>query len=193
VTPRAYRMSKRAEAVEETRRRIVEASLALHSDKGILATSWQDIAERADVAVGTVYYHFPTFDELIPACSSLGFEQAAPPRPEMFDGLRSTRERLDRLVRELFAFYERGRGGIEAMLRDMDGVPVLARVAEEQRTYLRALVLGALDNRKAKKEADLVEALLDFRVWLSLAERGIRKEEAVKTMTHLLRCATEKK
>ena len=193
MAPRAYRMSKRAEAVEETRRRIVEASLALHSDKGILATSWQDIAERADVAVGTVYYHFPTFDELIPACSSLGVEQAAPPTPEIFDGLRSKRARLEHLVRELFAFYERGRGGIEAMLRDMDRVPVLARVAEEQRNYVRALVLAALGDRKAKDEADLVEALLDFRVWHSLVERGIRKEAAVKTMTHLLRCATEKR
>lgn len=193
MTPRAYRMRTRADAVEETRRRIVEASLGLHSTKGILATSWQDIAEAADVAVGTVYYHFPTLDELVPACSSLGLEKAAPPTQEIFDGLRSKHARLERLVRELFAFYERGRGGIEAMFRDMERVPVLARVAEEQRAHVRALVLEALGTGSPKDQADLVEALIDFPVWLSLVARGIRKGAAVETMTHLLRCATDKR
>ena len=53
-------MDKRRAAVEETRQRILEATLALHTEKGIFGTSWQDIAKRADVSVGTVYKHFPS-------------------------------------------------------------------------------------------------------------------------------------
>src|SRR5688572_28570295 len=106
-------MTKRAEAVEETRRRIVEATVGLHTTKGIQATSWQDIAERADVAVGTVDYHFPSFDELIPACTALGVEMAGPPSIAMFQGIRGKGRRLEKLVTNLFAFFERGRGGID--------------------------------------------------------------------------------
>ena len=44
-------MDKRKEAVEETRRSIVDATVALHAEQGILATSWEDIARKADVAL----------------------------------------------------------------------------------------------------------------------------------------------
>jgi AcrR family transcriptional regulator len=69
--PRSYRMNRRRADVEETRRRITEATLALHAEKGIFGTSWRDIARRADVSVATVYKHFPTLEELVPACGEL--------------------------------------------------------------------------------------------------------------------------
>jgi AcrR family transcriptional regulator len=51
-------MEKLRAAVADTRGRIVEATLALHSEKGMFDTSWKDIAKRADVSVATVYKHF---------------------------------------------------------------------------------------------------------------------------------------
>ena len=101
-------MDKRRAAVEATRRRILEATLALHAEKGIFGTSWQDIARRADVSVGTVYKHFPSLDELIPACGELVYAITRPPSledaPEIFAGASSLEERLERLVFELFDF-----------------------------------------------------------------------------------------
>jgi AcrR family transcriptional regulator len=52
-------MGKRAAAAEETRRRIVDATHALHIEQGVAATSWDDIAGRAGVGVGTVYRPSP--------------------------------------------------------------------------------------------------------------------------------------
>ena len=189
MTPRAYRMTKRAEATEETRRRIIEATLGLHTTKGFESTSWQDIADRAEVAVGTVYYHFPTFDELIPACSSLGVQLAQPPTPDIFRGLRSKRSRIETLVRELFAYYVRARGGLHNVFREKDQIPALGRLAAETEERMRALVLAALGARSAPQQVDLVQALLDFRVWESMIERGIGKEASVTAMTHLIECA----
>jgi AcrR family transcriptional regulator len=63
MAPRKYDLGKRAEAVEETRRRIIQATFELHGEKGVVATSMQDVAERADVALRTVYYHYPTVDD----------------------------------------------------------------------------------------------------------------------------------
>ena len=64
-------MTRRASAAAQTRRRIVEATRELHIEQGIAATSWDDIAARAGVGVGTVYRHFPSLDELIPACGEI--------------------------------------------------------------------------------------------------------------------------
>ena len=74
-------MSRRKRAREETRRRILDATIELHTEKGILGTSWKSIAERADVAVGTVYNHFPDLDELVLACGELLMQRLEPPDP----------------------------------------------------------------------------------------------------------------
>jgi AcrR family transcriptional regulator len=83
-------MEKRKAAVEETRRRIVEAKLALHSEKDMFDTSWKDIAERADVSVATVYKHFPSLDELVPACGALIMAITAPLRWRTLQGSLAT-------------------------------------------------------------------------------------------------------
>ena len=62
MSPRKYDMTRRASAVAQTRRRIVDATLELHTEQGIAATSWDDIAARAGVGVGSVYRHFPSLD-----------------------------------------------------------------------------------------------------------------------------------
>src|SRR6476661_10924849 len=111
MSPRKYDMGKRAAAAEETRRRIVDATHALHIEEGVAATSWDDIAARAGVGVGTVYRHFPTLDELIPACGEISMQVIALPDPEdaptLFAGVDTPAERIERLVHEAFAIYER--------------------------------------------------------------------------------------
>src|SRR3954453_12990085 len=67
--PRKYEMKKRAERRQETRQRIVEAAVALHSELGPSRTSVSAIAERAGVQRHTVYAHFPDERELALACS----------------------------------------------------------------------------------------------------------------------------
>ena len=115
-------MGKRAEAVGATRSSIVEATMELHGERGIHATSWEDIARRAGVAIGTVYRHFPSLDELLPACGELSLERLAPPDPEtaheLFVGARSPRARIERLVETTFDMYERAPGVMGSIRRD---------------------------------------------------------------------------
>ena len=58
MSPRRYRLERRAETAGETRRRLVDATFALHGERGISATTMSDIAARAGVSVGSVYHHF---------------------------------------------------------------------------------------------------------------------------------------
>ena len=61
---RPYRMKRRAELEELTRRRITESAVELHEELGPARTSIAAIAERAGVRRSTVYRHFPTEDAL---------------------------------------------------------------------------------------------------------------------------------
>src|SRR5436190_63027 len=56
---RKYELKERAERQEATRRRIVEATVALHEEVGPARTTVAEIARRAGVQRLTVYNHFP--------------------------------------------------------------------------------------------------------------------------------------
>src|SRR4051795_849986 len=61
----AYRTIERTEARRaETRRRITTAARELIAEGGYLAAQVAPVAERAGVAVGTVYRHFPSKSDL---------------------------------------------------------------------------------------------------------------------------------
>jgi AcrR family transcriptional regulator len=192
VTPRKYTMDKRRAAVEATRRRILEATLALHAEKGIFGTSWQDIARRADVSVGTVYKHFPSIEELVPACGELMYAITRPPSlddaPEIFSGAGSLEERLERLVSELFDFYERGAPYIETDFQERR-LPAVA----EWEAYMRATIAGLVREALVPAGSDermvqAVSALLDFSTFKSFLDRDIQKDQAAKTMNEVLLC-----
>ena len=192
MTPRKYSMDKRKAAAEQTRQRILEATLALHSEKGIFGTSWKDIAERADVSVNTVYKHFPSLDELVPACGELMYAITRPPSledaPRIFDRFHSLEERLERLIDELFGFYERGAGYIETDFQERQ-LPAVVEWEAYMRSTIAGLVREAL--LPAGSDEDTVQtasALLDFSTYKSFLVRDIPKERAAKTINEILLC-----
>jgi AcrR family transcriptional regulator len=192
LAPRKYTMDKRKAAMEETRQRILEATLALHSEKGIFGTSWQDIAHRADVSVGTVYKHFPSLDELVPACGELMYAITQPPSledaPQIFAGARSLEERLGRLIDELFGFYERGATYIETDFQERQ-MPMV----QEWEAHMRATIAGLTREALLPVGPDegtvgAVSALLDFSTFKAFLDRDIPKEQAAKTINEVLLC-----
>ena len=192
MAPRKYTMDKRRAAVEETRQRIVVATLALHAEKGIFGTSWQDIAHRADVSVGTVYKHFPSLDELVPACGELMYAITRPPSmedaPRIFAGANSLEGRLERLVSELFGFYERGAPYIETDFQERQ-LPAVVEWEAYMRATIAGLVREALVSaRPDERTVQSVSALLDFSTFKSFLDRDIQKEQAAKTMSEVLLC-----
>ena len=58
MSPRPYRLGAREAAVDDTRRRILDAARALFSSAGFHGASLDKMAARADVARATVYHHF---------------------------------------------------------------------------------------------------------------------------------------
>ncbi len=67
---RKYALKARAEKQAETRRRIVEATAALHTEVGPAQTTVAEIARRAGVQRLTVYNNFPDERQLFEACGA---------------------------------------------------------------------------------------------------------------------------
>lgn len=185
MSPRQYSLGRRAEAAQQTRARIVDATVALHSEQGIVATSYADIARRAEVAIGTVYHHFPGLDDLVTACGARLMELTRPPTPAVFAGLRSRRARMGTLVQETFGWYERSPGWRRAVC-DADKLDVLARGVQHLEAVLRELIAAGLGTPPDAAQVTTARALLDYEVYRNLADAGLSATDAATTVTNVL-------
>ncbi|MEX0808498.1 MAG: TetR/AcrR family transcriptional regulator [Dongiaceae bacterium] len=186
MSPRRYQMSKRQYAAEDTRRRIVEATVVLHTEKGIFGTSWQDIARKADVSIGTVYKHFPSLDDLVPACGAMLMERTRPPAPE--DGPRIVGDslgheaRLRQVAEELFAFYERAGGSLRLDARERK-LPAVREWESYLQSTVATLVKFALKPDRSDMAAiRFVGALLDPATYDAMRMRGIKPNRAAQAV-----------
>jgi AcrR family transcriptional regulator len=174
---RNYRLRKRADAMQDTRRRITEAAVELHGSVGPARTTMSAVAERAGVQRQTVYRHFPTEDDLFDACS--GHFAATHPRPdvEAWRAIADPAERLQTALDELYAYYEDTEAMYTNLVRDETLVAPVASRLPRFRAYLdgAARVLaagwGAHGNRRALVVAAARHAV-DFHTWRSLARDG---------------------
>jgi AcrR family transcriptional regulator len=192
VVPRTDSMERRRASVEETRRRIVEATMALHAERGIFGTSWKEIAARADVAVATVYKHFPTLAELVPACGERVVQISVPPAPEdvepTFRDAPELPERLSRLIAVFHDFYERGEPYLEIDARERQLPEVReweAFMGDLRERFVRE-ALRPLDPDEPTVRT--VAALLDFPVFRSFRRQGVTRESAAAALHGMLLC-----
>jgi AcrR family transcriptional regulator len=95
-----------------------------------------EVARQADVAPGTVLNHFGTTDALAEAVLERVFASVDVPTPRIFAGTRSRRDRIRRLVAEMFAFYGRSNPWYELFRAELETVPA--------GTYRRAATLRSL-------------------------------------------------
>lgn len=184
-------MRRRAAGVGETRQRILQATSACHREQGISATSMDDVASRAGVAVGTVYRHYPTLDKLIVACGAVFMERFALPEPrqarELFRGLESREERLSLLVKEIGGPYRSAAIGFVRVREARKDFDATAAAHERIEASLDALVSEATRPLKYSRERkQALRALVDARVWQSFVDRGLDPDAVEETLRKLV-------
>ncbi|MFN2469658.1 MAG: TetR/AcrR family transcriptional regulator [Gaiellaceae bacterium] len=184
---RKYELKRRAERVADTRRRIVEAAVELHTTRGPGQTSIAAIAERAGVQRHTVYAHFPGERELFAACSQ--HWQRANPFPEgrAWAGIADPERRLRAALDDVYSWYERVEPALALFVRDISLVPAQRPLMEARSAALGALADGlaqGLPRRRAVRAA--IGHALEFETWRSLVRRqGLSRRAAVSTMVRL--------
>jgi AcrR family transcriptional regulator len=187
---RTYTLKRRAEQQAQTRQRIVEAAVELHSSIGPAATTISMVAERAGVQRHTFYAHFPDERSLLLACSALAQERDPLPDAQPWRAIADPGERLTVGLRAIYDRFERNASLTACVLRDAEHDPVVKEVSVLRygpsiASYRE--VLGAGLN--AKQRAMLALAL-SFFTWRTLTrDGGLKQGAAVDAMVQAMEAA----
>jgi AcrR family transcriptional regulator len=186
---RTYELKRRAERMAETRERIVEAAVDLHTTAGPARTSIAAIAERAGVQRHTVYAHFPDLPSLFAACSQHWAAANPEPDPSAWWAIPDPSRRLRRALGDVYAWYERVEEHLALFARDASLVPEadFVREASDRRRAESADALA--DGLSGPSARAVVGHALEFETWRSLCRRqGLSRHAAVDL---LVRVATK--
>jgi AcrR family transcriptional regulator len=175
---RRYDMKKRAEALEDTRRRITQAAVDLHRTVGPAATRITEIAERAGVQRATVYNHFPDEATLLASCSAHWRSLHPTPDPAAWAKVTDEAERLRTGLFELYSWYRETEPMTANVLRDAELIPALKEIITSGLGgYLERVCKVFTEGRKLRgRRRERVEAAarvaIDFQTWRKLAHLG---------------------
>lgn len=190
---RPYRMDKRAEQVEETRQRIVQAAVDLHTTVGPSSTTISDLAERAGVARPTVYRHFSDQGALLTACFAHWSTQHPWPDPEDWRAIDDPPVRVRRALAELYAWYGEHGDDLVPIYRDLGDAPPTAReiVDGTHGAMVDALVAGwDVEGPAQQRLRAAAGHAVHLWTWHSLAvDQGLGDDQAAELAASLLRAA----
>jgi AcrR family transcriptional regulator len=200
ATGRKLKLKKRAERMEETRRRIAHATYELHCTLGPAKTTISAIAERAGVQRLTVYHHFPHERDLLQACTQYGLALDPPPDPTAWRQVADPLRRLRQGLRELYAYFRRNESLLSNVSRDAPlMLPRYGGDVPEAIAAFLALPTQLGDALAQDWTADPAPPLLlaslglavDFQTWHTLVRRqGLDDAQAVELMVRLACCVS---
>jgi AcrR family transcriptional regulator len=182
---RPYRLGKRQAAVQETRRRIIDAAITEYADHGIEGTSMLAVARRADVAPGTVLYQFQDADSLADVVVDSLYERYAAPSVESIPVDQPLSVRIATLVGELYGVYERTSLAYRIYQRSADH-PAMQRANAEWERIVGEMLVRALGDRAADREAlQLVSVMINPGFRGTLIMSGFDSDRAAEVATEL--------
>jgi AcrR family transcriptional regulator len=181
-------MTRRAEQVDDTRQRIIAATVDLHGSVGPADTSVAAIAAAAGVTRATVYRHFPDETALFSACSAHWQAGQQLPDPSAWGAIADPKRRLRAGLADVYRFYRDGAPMLFRVYRDIAAMPEAIRASLHERDRrLRELFAAAfpLPQRSPALLAALGHAV-SFWTWHSLCvEQALDNAAAVELMCEL--------
>jgi len=197
ITKRQYRMTRRAELEQATRRRITESAVELHGTVGPSRTSLSAVAARAGVRRSTLYRHFQDEEALFAACTAHWV--AANPHPDIapWAAIADPNTRLRTGLSDLYAYYRRTEGMLANIIRDEATMPIVRHMLTFYRTYIahaaETMLRGRRESGLARRRVRAAVGLaLAFATWRSLArEQNLSDVQAAELMCRLVGVAAE--
>jgi AcrR family transcriptional regulator len=178
--PRSYDLGRRAAPKADTRARIVAAAMEIYRDRGYAGASNLAIARAADVAPATVRNHFPEADGLARAVLDAVLDELHVPDPSILDGLAGLPERVERLARELAAFYERSAPWWALYEREPELITLWGGGVDAYYADVDRLIRAALgDLASDERSLAVVAAVVGPPTFFALKARGLSFDAAV--------------
>ncbi len=190
---RAYKLRRRAEHQDQTRQKIVDATIELHRSIGAAQTTISEIAKRAGVGRVTVYRHFPDEESLFYACSGHYFSQHPFPDIARWRQIPDPVERLKTGLRESYAWYEENAQMIGMALAEARDLPMMAPYHaywDDAAETLAAAWRTRGQQRKNQKAAIVLALSFDTHRTLT-REQQLSTERAIALMSRLVENATQ--
>jgi AcrR family transcriptional regulator len=187
-------MRRRADLVDQTRLRITEAAVRLHTTVGPASTSIASVAAEAGVTRLTVYRHFADLDALFVACTAHWTARNPAPDAAAWSAIPDLEGRARHAFGQLYGWYRDHASELYPIYRDMAAMPVSAQRAREaaNRALADALVAG-YDGADGGPDGNgrllraVARHLVDFRTWRSLAmQEGLDSGEEIDLAARLL-------
>jgi len=187
---REYKMVKRRDKVEETRRRIAKATYELHSTVGPALTTIAMVSERAGVPRQTVYRNFGTQVELFRSCIAFGLEMHPMPDPAPWQSITDSEERMQVGLTQVYRWFEASEPVMTNVARDYGAVQEAAEVAQRPMGEVLERIHGTLSyGWEGSAVAPLLSLAVDFATWKKLRrERGMASSAIVEMWLDLIRC-----
>jgi AcrR family transcriptional regulator len=193
-----YKLKARAERQQQTRQRIVEATVDLHKVHGPVQTTITDIAKRAGVERQTVYNHFPDELTLFKACSAYNRALNPPPDPEPWKLIPDPEERQRKALAEVYIYYRRNEQLLANVIRDAQANPNVRKVLEprvKHQERMRDALAAGWERRDGERRHKLLYGALwmslEFQTWQALVrQQAFEDDEAVELMVGMVRCLT---
>ena len=179
---RKYTKTRRAEQQDETRARIVDATVKLHESLGPAQTSIMAIAEAAGVQRLTVYRHFPDDASLFEACTTRYLELHPPPQPTAWADIERPGERSRTALLAFCRYYRQTEQMWRVGYRDVDQVAALQAPMNRFEAYLDQvtddLVQAWHTTPAARKSLKLtLRHALRFTTWQSLKNAKLKDKQ----------------
>lgn len=186
-------MRKRAELVDQTRQRITEAAVRLHTTIGPAEASLSAVAEEAGVTRLTLYRHFATRDDLFAACMSHWRALHPRPDPDSWRVIPTLEGRARRALEELYGWYRENGDDLYPIYHDSAYTPEgsqKARVATDARVVDAVLDGTNLRGGARKRLRAAAGHIIGFWTWRSFViEQGLTTQEAVDLAVAILMAA----
>lgn len=182
---RPYRLGKRQASVDETKRRILEAAAAEYEGNGIEETTMLAVARRADVASGTVLYHYPEPEMLADAVVDMWIEGADLPEvPEVEAGL-SLEARVELLIGTVFQMYDGDETAARIFLRNPRH-PAMRRAEAFWNGRLAEVIGATLGSHLTEADKPVIATILGGHFVAGLHRRGIPEDQLGETVARLI-------
>lgn len=192
---RSYKMSERAKSQEETRQKIVEATMHLHEELGPRNTSISAIAERAGVQRLTVYRHFPDETAVFQACTAHWLSLNPPPDPASWTDMPDPIKRLRAALGAFYDYFSRTHKMWTVSFRDVGEVLALQQPMAEVAKFLGGVADDLIISFGETRDSNLVDPTirhaLHFQTWMNLEDQGLSNEDKLDLVALWLKVPSE--
>jgi AcrR family transcriptional regulator len=186
---REYKMVKRREKVDETRRRIAKATYELHSTVGPALTTIALISDRAGLPRQTVYRNFATQLDLLRSCIAFGLETYPLPDPNPWQSISDPGERLQVGLTELYRWFEATEAVMTNSVRDFPAMKEAAVAMQPIGEFFQRMYGTLSQGWDGAEVAPLLALALDFSTWKKLRrEQGMASSAIAALWLDILRC-----